>query len=1117
MIKKATFFSALLLSVVLSANTPDTLQARQQLEKAQELIDSLDYEGAIAVVEEAIDIYKEVGSGDYRLGFAYMIKGDACLEKGNYDAALAAFFNAKTILYQYFGEQHAEVAQAFNNIGLSLFSQGKIDSAAQYFQKGLDIRLQLFGTSHSKVADSYNNIGNCTLNQGSVTKAYGYYVKALKIRLQLLGEEDLDVASSYNNLGYCYLEVKDYPKAIDYFSKSLKIRQKALGANHPKIAQNCLSLGDCYIQLEQPDQALIFLNRALNITVQSNQSEHPTAAEIYNHLGTCHSKFGNKAMALQSFEKALKIQLKHFKSNSLPLFAVYNNIATTFNEQGDYNKAMLYYRNNLHILRENLGAIHPYTADTYNNMGTALAKMGKQKEALANHYQALDISTHLEDAHRLAETYNNIGNRYWERENYQAAIPAYEQSLAIFENLYGADYTGNALIYNNLANCLEKDYASKKQYYRKAIQLVEQQYGNQHALLAEYKTNLGLTYKEEGQLAAAIQQFDEALAILKVDVNRKNDLDFIEYPTQILDLLNAKADALALLFRKEKKQFHLAEALKLYDHAIEVIKTLRKQYQEEQSRRLLGEISYKTFEGAISTCYQLFEQTQEKVFLERAFAYSEQSRSSIVLSALNTGSAAYFAGIPDSLIDRELELKTNITFYEKKRREERRKAQNANLQLLDSYNNKIFNQKEAYNQLIQQFERDFPDYYRLKYDATTIKPEAIQQDLLEKNAALVEYFVADSSVFVFVVNRKMVHFQAIPVDSLLEKVSLFRTAIYRPYTDVNAQSESDYLRFLNQYAQIAHFLYQKLIHPIADKLPEKVTIISGGVLNFLPFEALLASMPNSIQRLKKLDYLLHHHEFRYAYSATLLQQIRRNNQAKFSKKFVAFAPEFKTNDKRSLRPLQHNVPEVKGLHALLGGEVYTGQAATRQEFLALAGAYQIIHLATHGKSDNRFGDYSYLAFTASADSTKEDLLYAKDIYNLSLHADMVFLSACETGQGEFLRGEGVVSLARAFFYAGAKNIVTTLWSIDDASTQKLVNFFYQNINKGLSKSAALQQAKIRYIQEENRPHPFYWAAFITIGDMEAITFNNSLWPYIKYAFLFLLTLFFVYKIIRSSL
>ncbi len=1114
MIKKAVLFLLFLFPASLLADTSDILQAKRYLEKAQRLIDSLDYVEAIRVADQAIAIYKQFGNDYYPLGFAYTIKGDAYLEKGNYDMASTYFFSAQDILSRHFGEKHPEVAQSFNNIGLSFLSQGVIDSAEQNFQKGLDIRLQLFGEAHPKVADSYNNLGNCALNQGMAAEAYDYYIKALTIRLELLGPEHLDVASSYNNLGHCYLEVGDYSKAIEHFSKSLKIREKVLGANHPKIVQNYLSLGNCHSKLEQLDQVLIYLNRALNLTIQNNQSSHPNTAEIYNQLGTCYSKFGNKARALNFFEKALQIQSKHFKPNSLPLFAVYNNLATTFNEQGDYNKAMLYYRNNLHILRENLGETHPYLADTHNNMGTALAKMGKYEEALDNHYQALNIYASLKNLHRSAETYNNIGNRHWERKNYQAAIQAYRRSLVIFEALHGMNYTGNALIYNNLANCLEKEknYALTKQYYRKAIDLIRKQYGNQHPLLVEYKTNLAIIHQEEGHFEAAIRQLDEALNILKVDIRDKNDLEFIEYPIQVLDLLNAKARTLTAFFEKEKKKLYLTESLAIYDYAIEVIKILRKQYQEEQSKRVLGEISYKTFEGAIKTCYELFQQQPEKALLEKAFAYSEQSRSSIVLAALNTGSAAYFAGIPDSLVDRELELKTTITFYEKKRREESRKAANASPQLLDSYNNKIFNQKQTYNQLIQQFERDYPDYYRLKYATTTIKTEEIQQSLLENDAALVEYFVADSSIFAFVINKEEVHFRAVPIDSLLEKVSLFRTGIYRPYTDVNTQSEANYLRFLNQYTQTAHFLYKKLIYPIADKLPQKVRIISGGVLNFLPFEALLASLPAATQRLKKLDYLLNHYEFSYGYSATLLQQIKKDGRENFSRGFVAFAPEFKANDRRNLRPLQHNIPEIKTLQALLGGETFVGRAATRQRFIELVGAYQIVHLATHGKSDASFGDYSYLAFTASADSTEGDLLYAKDIYNLPLYADMVVLSACETGQGEFLKGEGVVSLARAFFYAGAKSIVTTLWSIDDASTRKLIHLFYQNINKGLSKSAALRQAKIQYVEEESRPHPFYWAAFITIGDMEAIAFNSSLKNYTKIIFLFFIILFLIFGV-----
>ena len=189
-----------------------------------------------------------------------------------------------------------------------------------------------------------------------------------------------------------------------------------------------------------------------------------------------------------------------------------------------------------------------------------------------------------------------------------------------------------------------------------------------------------------------------------------------------------------------------------------------------------------------------------------------------------------------------------------------------------------------------------------------------------------------------------------------------------------------------------------------------------------------------------------------------------------------------------LSPLKNNIGEVQAIQKIMGGRTYMGKYATKETFLAEAAKYRIIHLATHGKADDRAGDYAFLAFQESNDSMDNERLYVKDLYNCALNADLVVLSACETGVGKWQRGEGIISLARAFAYAGTKSIVTTLWQIDDARTKNLMELFYTHLKRGVTKDAALRQAKLDYLNTFKSAHaaPFRWAGFIAIGDMEAI-------------------------------
>lgn len=1101
MIKKSIPVLFLIFSSSLYAETPDTLLANTYLEEAIELIDALNFEEALQLTDKALIIYQSITDTLPQFGLAYSIKGDALFEKGDYKQALNSYINAENILTSQFQVPDADLAQVYNNIGRCYMAAEDVYRAAEYYQKALEIRMALFGTNHAKVADSFNNLGNCALYLGVLSQAYQYYGQSLDIRTKLFGRQHVDVASSLNNLGYCQIEVKAYAKAIDFFLESLQIREDTLGAFHPKIRQNCQNIGDAYIQLDKIDTAFVYFNRAIEIFKYHQQTNHPDVAKVYNGFGNGYTKLGNYKQALSYFEKALAIQLKEFPPDSYRLFPVYNALADTYAEEGDYKRALTYYQNNLHILHEHVASNHTHIALTHNNMGKTFQKMGQGETALIHYNQALNIFRELKEEHLLGMTYNNIGNYFWEQEDFNLAIPIYKQSLAIFKQLYGANHIDNASIYYNLGNCLakEKKYTEAHIHYEMAIELTQKIYTPNHPLLAKYKTSHGIIHQKQGHYQAALIQFEEALAILKVNLQDRQATNFIESPIPLIDLLNAKANTLYLFFKQTKKVAYLSESLELYDYAIHIVQSLRKQYQETTSQRVLGETGYTSFEGAIRTCYALFERTSEQKYKEKAFAYSEQSRNSVLLEALNTNAAAQFGGIPDSLINQETALKTTITFYEKKLQAENRKGNQAAIALIDEWNSKIFTLKQAYNELIHQFEKGYPTYFQLKYAAQTISLEGVQQHLLSENEALVEYFIADSTVYIFVVNNQKTHFEAIELKDIRKHIQKFRTGIYVPHT-TTIKEDSTYVAYLRQYVEAAHFLYQKLWQPIIEKLPQKVIIINGGVLNLLPFEALLIDKPKRLDRQKGFNYLLKKQELSYGYSATLLHQIKKGKAANYSKRLLAFAPEFTGADGERFLPLENNVPEVQAIQQLLNGDIYTDTAASRQQFMETAAAYQIIHLATHGKSDANIGDYSFLAFTASSDSTQERLLYAKDIYNLSLNADMVVLSACETGDGEFFKGEGVISLGSAFFYAGAKSIVSTLWPVNDASTKQLVDYFYQGIKAGSTKSEALREAKLQYLEQTNFPHPYYWAAFVGNGDMKAIPQPTKFWPYFKWFF-----------------
>ena len=191
----------------------------------------------------------------------------------------------------------------------------------------------------------------------------------------------------------------------------------------------------------------------------------------------------------------------------------------------------------------------------------------------------------------------------------------------------------------------------------------------------------------------------------------------------------------------------------------------------------------------------------------------------------------------------------------------------------------------------------------------------------------------------------------------------------------------------------------------------------------------------------------------------------------------------------NLSPLIYNEQEAAAIHSIMGGGLLTGKDASLQEFREMAAGYSLFHFATHAKADDYNSDHSYLAFAGAGQGDPGAKLHLRDLYTLYLPARMVVLSACEAGLGEFQRGEGVLSLARGFAYAGAKSIVTSLWAANDQATARLMERYYRQLEEGQPIDAALRQAKLDHLAAATEPadaHPFKWGAFIAVGDMAAL-------------------------------
>ena len=776
------------------------------------------------------------------------------------------------------------------------------------------------------------------------------------------------------------------------------------------------------------------------------------------------------------------------------LFFDYHSLSFIFNAIGSYKKAADYEEKAIAIF-ERFGAesyaykILPLTtlAHLYGQLGDTVKKNLFYEKAHRSYELARKSDPKNTGLERNAL---NLLKKLFEQaidiKDFQKAENYVQQIQLLNERDHFINYSADLL--NGIIALKKQELAFAKLLFKQALKECDSMSINKGEIF------LNLAKVSQCQLQSDSALFNVQNAIIAVS-RPFNNTDFKTNPpvSEVLskkvffEILNLKTDIL-LKLSTNNSETYLIPAFETAQLGIKLIDSIRVDYTANFDKANLIATAYPIFEKFINASYLLYKKTRDTSYILAAYQAVEQSKALLLLEGLKGVEAETVL----SETDRNLlfQLRGELTSLEKKRNDEKNQnIDNVNYRNIQA---QIFDKNRQFDALIKTFETRYPAYFKLKFDRqlSSIKQ---MQTLLKTPQTLVEYFVGDSSLFVFIVKANHYELKEIKKDFPLEEwVKLLRGSLNAH----NFQFQADV------YADMASRLYVKLIQPFKAQLTEEIILIPDGILGYIPFEALLTKAPEKAFRFQTHAYLLRDHSISYSFSATLLREMmQKKHQIEPSKTVITYAPFFNGDTTKldsifannvamrgGFAPLSNSGEEAFGIAKIMNGEAIIGENATENTFIKTAQSARILHLATHGKADDKSGDYSYLAFTRPKDSTDYALLYVRDLYNLTLNADMVVLSACETGIGKLQRGEGIISLARAFAYAGAKSIVTSLWSVNDAKTKDLMLFFYKNVKKGLSKDAALRAAKLSLIAKKDNPnaHPFFWAGFIGIGDMSKI-------------------------------
>ncbi|HAX97218.1 MAG TPA: hypothetical protein DCY35_11990 [Prolixibacteraceae bacterium] len=483
----------------------------------------------------------------------------------------------------------------------------------------------------------------------------------------------------------------------------------------------------------------------------------------------------------------------------------------------------------------------------------------------------------------------------------------------------------------------------------------------------------------------------------------------------------------------------------------------------------------------------------------------------------NIGEAAAreYSLIPDSLISLENLYNANIAYYQEKLFQTS-SGENPNPGKANSYRELIFKNEQDRDDLRALLEKNYPEYFELKYQRKNLNIKDIQRSL-KRNESIIEYVITkdldlnSGDIYILAISKDQSLFEKFQYDeSFMEKVRIVQQLLsYKGFIN------SGLTEFRN-YCNNSYELYHKLVEPVLPVIAGKrVTIIPDGILNYIPFEALITHKVNTNNiHYHDLPYLLHDFPISYHYSQELM--IRKKSENKRSgKRVLALAPDYQIAQYRNgnttrLASIPGTFDEVSFIQELLGADTFVGITATEQKFRKIAGEYDILHLAMHTIINDSLPMFSKLAFSPVNQDTDDDgWLNTADIYNLQLKARMTVLSACDTGTGILRTGEGVMSLARGFLYAGSPTMVMTLWEVEDRSGTEIMKEFYKNLKSGKPVDIALKNAKLEHIKHSDpfTSHPHFWLGYISIGLNEPIFRGYDYIFYITLSIILVLVIF----------
>lgn len=1069
-----------------SVNTPKdrTLNEAEQLfQQSTQLFQQARFAEALPLVERLVQILKH-RLGETHPAFATALHNLAILHKslGNYTQAEPLHLRALHIRQQVLGEQHPDVAQSLNTLADLYESQGKYSQVEALYQRALKIREQVLGQNHPDLAITLNNLAGFYERQGNYTQAEALYQRSLQINHQAFGERHLSVADSVNNLAVLYSAQGKYSQAEPLYRKSLQLRETLLGDKHPDVADSLNNLAELYRLQGSYTQAEPLYGRSLRIYQQTFGENHLDVANSLNNLAILYYSQHNYAQAEPLYLRSLQIRERILGGNHPTVALSLNNLATLYQTQGNYAQAEPFYLRALRIQETAFGKNHLTVAVSLKNLATLYRRQDNYAQAESLYLRSLRIREQVLGEHHpdVADSLNSLAVLYSYQGNYAQAESLHQRSLRILENTWGTNHPDVAHGLSSLALLYweQGKYAQAEPLYLRSLPIWAQAVGSNHPNIAIILNNLAWLYQNQGKYPQALSSLKQGLAISEINLEQTIRIGSETRKQAFMAMLQRTTDTTL--------SWHLQSIPAHPEAAALALTTLLR-----HKGRVLEVVTDTT---------QRLRQTLNPLDQVRlSDLQTKQSQlASLIYSGLGTRS-------PQDYRTQVTELRSQIETLE-----------NALAQRSTEF--RIETQPVTLKSIAQQIPKDAVLIEWVQYRPFNAAPSVVHRWGKPRYAA----YLLDAQSNVQSVDLG----DAAAIDDLIQQ------------TRIALQRRSF------RFKDIARKLDAQVMQPVRSRIGSKrhLLLSPDSQLHLIPFAALVDERNQYLAETYTLTYLTSGRDLLRLFlkatprqGAILIANPNYDDAGTPTSTAIANTPSALTNRRSTdlstqrFAPLPGTEQEAQNLQPLLSDvTLLTGSKAT-ENYLKQVKGPQILHIATHGfffhdvtfvppplasnttavasptaaidtgrnpsRQDRLVTNENPLlrsglalaGFNVRRSGTEDGVLTALEAAALDLRGtQLVVLSACDTGLGDVVNGEGVYGLRRALAIAGAQSQLISLWKVDDYATSELMTRYYRRLRQGYGRSAAFRQVQLELLQTPEYQHPYFWAAFIFSGNWDPL-------------------------------